>query len=109
MYDDHLLTPWFEHARAAVPEAPLFDVHTHIGANDPDGFKLSGPQLVAELDAVAARAVIIPTSPPGTRLRTSTSSLRPPSLAESAIGSVCCQRSSFALRRSSRKTAATSS
>ena len=64
MYDDHLLAPWFEHARAAVPEASLFDVHTHIGANDPDGFKLSVPQLVAELDAVAARAVIIPMHEP---------------------------------------------
>ncbi|MGE5274362.1 MAG: protein kinase domain-containing protein [Verrucomicrobiota bacterium] len=64
MYDDHLLAPWFEHARAAVPEASLFDVHTHIGANDPDGFKLSVPQLVAELDAVGSRAVIIPMHEP---------------------------------------------
>ena len=64
MYDDQLLAPWWEHARAAVPEAPLFDAHTHIGWNDPDGFKMSASELLVELDAVGARAVIIPMHEP---------------------------------------------
>jgi predicted TIM-barrel fold metal-dependent hydrolase len=64
MYDDQLLLPWFEHARAAVPEASLFDVHTHVGANDPDGFRLSVQELLAELETAGSRAVIIPMQEP---------------------------------------------
>src|SRR6516225_4377086 len=64
MFDDEMLIPWYEHALAAVPDADLYDVHTHIGFNDPDGFKLSAPELIAELDAVGSRGVVIPMHEP---------------------------------------------
>ncbi len=36
----------------------LFDAHTHIGANDPDGARLSGEQLIAILSSFDARGVV---------------------------------------------------
>jgi uncharacterized protein len=64
VYDDQLIARWYEHARAAVPDASLFDVHTHVGANDPDGFRLSIPELLAELDTVGSRGIVIPMQEP---------------------------------------------
>jgi len=40
-FADAGLEPWFEQVLAAVPGGELFDAHTHIGFNDPDGFKLA--------------------------------------------------------------------
>src|SRR4051794_7811396 len=37
--DDELLRPWWEQAMALVPDVEIFDAHTHVGGNDPDGFK----------------------------------------------------------------------
>jgi predicted TIM-barrel fold metal-dependent hydrolase len=36
----------------------LFDVHTHIGANDPDGFKQTPEELIRVLTACDARAAV---------------------------------------------------
>ena len=58
--EDELLWPWFEHMVASLPEAELFDVHTHIGHNDPDGFTLSAADLVARLEAAASRSLVAP-------------------------------------------------
>jgi len=45
--------------------SPLFDVHTHIGFNDPDGMHQSEEELYAVLDrAGAARAVTFPMHEP---------------------------------------------
>ncbi len=42
----------------------LFDAHTHVGQNDPDGFRQTGPELVAELESIAARALVFPMHEP---------------------------------------------
>jgi uncharacterized protein len=55
--DDHL-RPWHESLRRALPALSLFDVHTHTGSNDPDGFTCSVEQLLAALDDANARAVV---------------------------------------------------
>jgi uncharacterized protein len=61
---DERLVPWFEQVRSAVPGGELFDAHTHIGFNDPDGFKLAPEQLVAGLERVHARGVVFPMHEP---------------------------------------------
>jgi hypothetical protein len=61
--DDHLL-PWFEQVRSAIPGGELFDAHTHIGFNDPDGFKLGPEQLVAGLERAHSRGVVFPMHEP---------------------------------------------
>jgi hypothetical protein len=32
-----VIQPWYEVVRDQVPGLELFDAHTHIGHNDPDG------------------------------------------------------------------------
>jgi uncharacterized protein len=49
---------------AQVPGASLFDAHTHIGFNDPDGARLSGEQLIEILDSLDARGVVFPMHEP---------------------------------------------
>jgi predicted TIM-barrel fold metal-dependent hydrolase len=61
---DHLLQPWLERLHADVGPWDLFDAHTHIGANDPDGFKQSREQLIERLDAAQARSVVFPMHEP---------------------------------------------
>lgn len=61
---DHLLEPWLASLRQELGELALFDAHTHIGFNDPDGFRQSREQLLARLDAAAARAVVFPMHEP---------------------------------------------
>jgi len=62
---DRLLLPWFDRLRADLPGLDLLDVHTHIGANDPDGFKQSAAELLERLLAAGARAVVFPMHEPG--------------------------------------------
>jgi uncharacterized protein len=61
---DERLLPWFEQVRSAVPGGQLYDAHTHIGFNDPDGFKLAPDQLVAALERAHARGVVFPMHEP---------------------------------------------
>jgi uncharacterized protein len=49
---------------AGVPGVSLFDAHTHIGFNDPDGARFSGEQLLAILAPLGARAVVFPMHEP---------------------------------------------
>jgi uncharacterized protein len=49
------LRPWTEVIFEQVPELELFDAHTHLGFNDPDGMKQSGEELVSSLQAAGAR------------------------------------------------------
>lgn len=59
MYRDEQIRPWFERLAEDVGGLPLFDVHTHTGSSDPDGFSGSAEQLLAALDAAGgARAVV---------------------------------------------------
>jgi uncharacterized protein len=49
---------------AQAPGASLFDAHTHIGANDPDGARLTGEQLIEILTRLGARGVVFPMHEP---------------------------------------------
>ena len=64
MYDDALIRPWFESAVGRVPGLSLFDAHAHIGENDPDGLRLSAPELVEAMEAIGARSVVTPLHEP---------------------------------------------
>jgi uncharacterized protein len=54
-----LLQPWAEIVRDRVPGIELFDVHTHIGQNDPDGMRQSGEELIAALELARARGAFV--------------------------------------------------
>jgi predicted TIM-barrel fold metal-dependent hydrolase len=52
-----MLAPWAAQAREAVPGVRLFDAHTHLGQNDPDGIKQTPAELLqvlADADAIGA-------------------------------------------------------
>ena len=61
---DHALVPWWEPIRALLGEARPFDAHTHVGANDPDGFKQTPEELIAGLAPIDARAATFPMHEP---------------------------------------------
>jgi predicted TIM-barrel fold metal-dependent hydrolase len=62
---DALVRPWWDRLQADVGELALYDAHTHIGANDPDGFKQSPEQLLGVLTRAGARGVTFPMHEPG--------------------------------------------
>jgi uncharacterized protein len=51
-------------ARQEVPGVELFDAHTHLGANDPDGFHCTRPELSDLLERAGARGVVFPMQEP---------------------------------------------
>jgi uncharacterized protein len=53
-----LISKWLEPLLAERPGVALFDAHTHIGANDPDGSRCTPEELLALLDPLGARAVV---------------------------------------------------
>ena len=57
--------PFLDDLRSRVGGLDLFDAHTHIGHNDPDGFAQGAPQLLAQLEACDARALTFPMHEPG--------------------------------------------
>jgi len=61
---DDLLRPWWERLAADLPDLRPFDAHTHIGGNDPDGFRSSADELIALLGEVGARATVFPMQEP---------------------------------------------
>jgi predicted TIM-barrel fold metal-dependent hydrolase len=54
-----LVKPWTEAALGQVPGVELFDVHTHIGQNDPDGFRQTPAQLLEALEFADARGAFV--------------------------------------------------
>jgi predicted TIM-barrel fold metal-dependent hydrolase len=54
-----LLKPWTEIVFAQVPDLELFDAHTHIGQNDPDGMHQSAAELIAGLELAGARGAFV--------------------------------------------------
>jgi uncharacterized protein len=64
MVSDTDLLSWLARLRDEVPDAALLDVHTHLGAIDPDGYKLTGDELVASLERIDARAFVFPMHEP---------------------------------------------
>lgn len=61
---DRALQPSWEAMREALGLAEPFDVHTHIGANDPDGYRQTTVELLDALDPLGARAVVFPMHEP---------------------------------------------
>jgi predicted TIM-barrel fold metal-dependent hydrolase len=54
-----MLGPWTEIALAQVPEVELFDAHTHLGQNDPDGMHQEPEELLSGLRAADARGAFV--------------------------------------------------
>ena len=53
------LRGWFELTLEQVPGLELFDAHTHLGQNDPDGMSQTPDQLVENLRAADARGAFV--------------------------------------------------
>jgi predicted TIM-barrel fold metal-dependent hydrolase len=60
-----ILRPYYDCLVAENGELALFDAHTHIGANDPDGFRQTAAQLLETLARADARGVVFPMHEPG--------------------------------------------
>ncbi len=56
---DALIAPWLETMRAQVPGLELFDAHTHVGQNDPDGMKQTPAELLEVLHRAGARGCFV--------------------------------------------------
>jgi predicted TIM-barrel fold metal-dependent hydrolase len=54
-----LFEPWGDLVREQVPGLELFDAHTHIGRNDPDGMRQSPEELLALLELAHARGAFV--------------------------------------------------
>jgi hypothetical protein len=60
-----LVAPWFELLLEQIPGIELFDAHTHLGQNDPDGMSQTPEQLLETLtDADASGAFVFPMHEP---------------------------------------------
>jgi predicted TIM-barrel fold metal-dependent hydrolase len=55
---------WLDVIERETGQLPLFDVHTHFGRNDPDGFKQEPEELLARMEYAGARAVFFPLCEP---------------------------------------------
>jgi uncharacterized protein len=62
---DGIMRPWWDRLRADCGELSLYDAHTHVGADDPDGYRQTPEQLLAALARAGARAVVFPMHEPG--------------------------------------------
>jgi predicted TIM-barrel fold metal-dependent hydrolase len=54
-----LVRPWAEIISAQIPDLGLFDAHTHIGQNDPDGMKQTTDELLSALRVADARGAFV--------------------------------------------------
>src|SRR2546421_249083 len=54
-----LIKPWIQVVRDQVPGLELFDAHTHLGQNDPDGFRQAPGQLLDALRFGDARGAFV--------------------------------------------------
>jgi uncharacterized protein len=53
------MKPWSEIVLDQVPGVELFDAHTHLGENDPDGMRQSPQELIAGLELAGARGAFV--------------------------------------------------
>src|ERR671911_1867944 len=58
------MRPWLDRIVQDTGPLALYDAHTHVGRNDPDGFKQEPGQLVEALAAAGARGVVFPMHEP---------------------------------------------
>ena len=61
---DAIVHPYWDRFRADHGDLELFDAHTHIGADDPDGARQTAEQLLAVLARAEARGVVFPLHEP---------------------------------------------
>jgi hypothetical protein len=61
---DSIVAPWWDRLQADYGELPLYDAHTHVGQDDPDGVKQTPGELLEKLARVDARAVVFPMHEP---------------------------------------------
>lgn len=54
-----LLSPWIDVLNEQVPDLELFDAHTHLGENDPDGMRQSPGELLDLLRLSSARGAFV--------------------------------------------------
>ena len=64
MVSDAALLPWLDRLRSEVPGLELIDAHTHLGFNDPDGYRCTPDELTASLEHIVARAIVFPMHEP---------------------------------------------
>ena len=64
MVDSQALLPMLSRLREEVPGTEPLDAHTHLGANDPDGYRCSRDELVAQLELIGAQAIVFPMHEP---------------------------------------------
>ncbi|MDQ6745308.1 MAG: amidohydrolase family protein [Actinomycetota bacterium] len=53
------VTPWLDVIADQVPGLELFDAHTHLGQNDPDGMKQAPQELLLLLERAGARGAFV--------------------------------------------------
>ncbi len=56
---ESVVAPWLQVIRDQVPGVELFDAHTHLGENDPDGMRQSPDELTAGLRFAGARGCFV--------------------------------------------------
>jgi len=61
---DELIRPWLGALTERIPGLDLFDAHTHIGHNDPDGYRSPPERLIRTLAMAGARGVVFPMHEP---------------------------------------------
>jgi hypothetical protein len=64
VYADELLLPWLRDLIDRLPGVRLFDAHTHLGGNDPDGWQCVPGELLEALALVDGRAAVFPLMEP---------------------------------------------
>ncbi len=64
MHVDDLLAPWFDALAEGLPSPRIRDVHTHVGRDDPDGFRSEPGDLIARLRRAGARGAVFPMHEP---------------------------------------------
>jgi predicted TIM-barrel fold metal-dependent hydrolase len=64
MYADDLLKPWHQSLRQLVPGIEPFDIHTHTGWKDPDGFSLTADRLIEALELTDGRSAVFTLADP---------------------------------------------
>jgi predicted TIM-barrel fold metal-dependent hydrolase len=61
---DAAMRPWLARIVQDTGPLELYDAHTHIGDNDPDGYKQTPKELIAALAPAGARGVVFPMHEP---------------------------------------------
>ena len=61
---DANMRPWLERIIQDTGPLDLYDAHTHIGGNDPDGYRQTPAELIEALGSAGARGVVFPMHEP---------------------------------------------